>query len=801
METRSSLSRSLHTNRGLEKLEPYEGKLSCTVLRGEEGSNALDLPDRPSDLAQRDGRGVRAGNEIAKLYADNKVDVIIYAVEKSLDSYKFNLLHCKQTFISQLKSGALGARTIDEGAMDEKSGMNFSEYMAILSGNTDLLDKAKMEKKIASLEGERKSFNKGKRDSETKLQSKTAELGNNKASLKGMTEDYGKFMGKAKKDKDGNILNLITLDGVESTNLEVIGKHLQMLAEKGTTGGQYKRIGEIYGFPVKIVSETSFENGIAKREQQIKAIENRNPYYYICMLSSLIPVFLIMFILVKKFAARMRKSQADMEQLIAELQEANRQNQELLRSRRKTLLTIVHELRSPLSAISSESAQMLRERDHVSCERMTGIYQSSKMMSEMIDGLLTFYRLDSGKETLFKKPVNLKSISEMLRLEYSAQATQAGLTLTVHAHAEGVVIADKLKLLRIGRNLLSNAIKYSSSGDVILITEYINGIYTMSVHDNGTGMSIEQTAEIFKAFHRLGNAATKDGFGLGLSIVDSIVKLMKGTVSVESEKGKGSIFTVKLPMERADSPQNVTDCYQGIDTASNYRIIAIDDSEAQLEIIHEAFSVAGMSCDTCRNVNDLMLKMRENEYDLLITDLKMPEYDGYAVLELLRASNIRNSRSIPVLILTASDNITEEEFISAGFCGCVFKPVSFKELREKVEGYIETVTKEHKMDFSRLMAYGNKNKLLETIVGETKEELVSIKATASKEDRVKMQNIVHHLYSSWSIISADGPLRELSRLLKNTSATDEEINMAVYVVIRQAETIINEATTQLENNV
>ena len=221
-----------------------------------------DTPWRPSDLEQRNGRGVRAGNEIAKLYADNKVDIIIYAVEKSLDSYKFNLLHCKQTFISQLKSGALGARTIDEGAMDEKSGMNFSEYMAILSGNTDLLDKAKLEKKIASLEGERKSFNKGKRDSETKLQSKTSELGNNKASLKGMTEDYGKFMGKAKKDKDGNILNLITLDGVESTNLEVIGKHLQMLAEKETTGGQYKRIGEIYGFPVKIVSETSFENGL-----------------------------------------------------------------------------------------------------------------------------------------------------------------------------------------------------------------------------------------------------------------------------------------------------------------------------------------------------------------------------------------------------------------------------------------------------------------------------------------------------------------------------------------------------------
>ena len=279
METRSSLSRSLHTNRGLEKLEPYEGKLSCTVLRGEEGSNALDLPDRPSDLAQRDGRGVRAGNEIAKIYADNKVDVIIYAVEKSLDSYKFNLLHCKQTFISQLKSGALGARTIDEGAMDEKSGMNFSEYMAILSGNTDLLDKAKLEKKIASLEGERKSFNRGKRDSELKLKSKSEELDGNRAILKGMTADYDKFMSQAKKDKEGNILNLITINGLESNNLEVIGKQLQKMAKTERTDGEYKEIGAIYGFPIKAVSETSFENGLPFVDNRF-VVEGHYKYQY-----------------------------------------------------------------------------------------------------------------------------------------------------------------------------------------------------------------------------------------------------------------------------------------------------------------------------------------------------------------------------------------------------------------------------------------------------------------------------------------------------------------------------------------
>ena len=222
----------------------------------------LDTPWRPSDLAQRDGRAVRKGNEIAKLYADNKVDVIIYAVEKSLDSYKFNLLHCKQTFISQLKSGAMGARTIDEGAMDEKSGMNFSEYMAILSGNTDLLDKAKLEKRIASLEGERKSFNKGKRESELKLECKTGELRNNQATIAAMTEDWEKFTAAAQTNKEGNRLNLLKIDGLDSTDEKEIGKRLQEIAKNAATGGQYKRIGELYGFPIEVVSEPTLRDGL-----------------------------------------------------------------------------------------------------------------------------------------------------------------------------------------------------------------------------------------------------------------------------------------------------------------------------------------------------------------------------------------------------------------------------------------------------------------------------------------------------------------------------------------------------------
>lgn len=220
-----------------------------------------DTPWRPSDLTQRDGRGIRAGNEIAKLYADNKVDVIIYAVEKSLDSYKFNLLHCKATFIDQLKSGALGARTIDEGAMDEKNGMNFSEYMAILSGNTDLLEKAKLEKRIAALESERKSFNKGIGDSRFRLQTISHDIANNEAAIARMKEDAAKYQSAVQRDKDGNPVNSLVLDDCKYKDEQNMGIYLQGLARTTDTHGKYVRVGEVYGFPISIISERTVVDG------------------------------------------------------------------------------------------------------------------------------------------------------------------------------------------------------------------------------------------------------------------------------------------------------------------------------------------------------------------------------------------------------------------------------------------------------------------------------------------------------------------------------------------------------------
>ncbi|WP_241282522.1 N-6 DNA methylase [Chryseobacterium timonianum] len=228
----------------------------------------LDIPWRPSDLEQRDGRAVRKGNEIAKFFADNKVDVFIYAVEKSLDAYKFNTLANKQRFIGQLKSNTIAVRILDEGGMDEVSGMNFSEYVALLSGNTDLLEKAKVEKKISVLESEKHAFLRSKWSSSSKLESLQEELEARKSRLARLNADWENFGNRVQKSQDGKVLNPIMLEGLRSDpDVKEIGAKLAKLAEASRTGGDYEEIGTLYGFRLLVKTEMTQKEGSGSTER------------------------------------------------------------------------------------------------------------------------------------------------------------------------------------------------------------------------------------------------------------------------------------------------------------------------------------------------------------------------------------------------------------------------------------------------------------------------------------------------------------------------------------------------------
>ena len=236
----------------------------------------LDTPWRPSDMEQREGRGVRKGNWVAKQYGGNKVDVIIYAVERSLDAYKFHLLHCKQVFISQLKRGQLSVRTLDEGDMDEKSGMNFAEYMAVLSGNTDLLERAKLEKKIAAMESAKKLFYRDQSKREQQMKELEAEVRNLERDIPDVQGDLDRYEKAKEHDEFGQVVNTFRLNGCAVPSDIVVGsmdwaKHVGMalleLDRDTDTNGNYQTIGSIYGFEVLMRTDVAgtMQDGTPKK--------------------------------------------------------------------------------------------------------------------------------------------------------------------------------------------------------------------------------------------------------------------------------------------------------------------------------------------------------------------------------------------------------------------------------------------------------------------------------------------------------------------------------------------------------
>jgi hypothetical protein len=231
----------------------------------------LDIPWRPSDLEQRNGRGARQGNIIAKQHYGNKVKNFIYAVERTLDAYKFNLLKNKQTFISQMKSSSLHSRTIDEGSMDENGGMNFSEYIAVLSGDTSLLEKSKIVKQIAVLESLKGGHYREAAHARQRLEFLQLDREKRMPLIKNLMADQALYKSRLELEKDGTRKNLIHLSNFGGGDPEAIGRFLidyfyQYRPEEA--GIHEKQIGTLYGFDLYIKTQTDkFKEGYAFHSQ------------------------------------------------------------------------------------------------------------------------------------------------------------------------------------------------------------------------------------------------------------------------------------------------------------------------------------------------------------------------------------------------------------------------------------------------------------------------------------------------------------------------------------------------------
>ena len=206
----------------------------------------LEIPWRPADMEQRNGRAVRKGNTV-KLWGNNTVDVVIYGTEKTLDAYKFNLLKNKQMFINQINNGTIAVRRIDEDAMDEDNGMNFAEFVALLSGNTDLLEKTKLDNKIMQLEKEQAIFKKDRIRAERKIAANQEDMIKAESAAERMTQDW-EYITSYTGDRTTRLLNLAQATAEET------GRELHRIS-KTYRNGAISTIGTYAGLNLSVYSE------------------------------------------------------------------------------------------------------------------------------------------------------------------------------------------------------------------------------------------------------------------------------------------------------------------------------------------------------------------------------------------------------------------------------------------------------------------------------------------------------------------------------------------------------------------
>ena len=524
---------------------------------------------------------------------------------------------------------------------------------------------------------------------------------------------------------------------------------------------------------------------LQKREDEIATMREKSFIQIGGLTGFVVLLLIISYIIIHRNITRIKRYKRETADLIEQLRQSVEQNEALIASRKKAVHTITHELRTPLTAITSYAGLM---RKDYNTDKIGGyiqnIQQSSDRMREMLNILLSFFRLDNGKEQPNISPCRISAIIHTLETEFMPIAMNKGLAMTIHCHKDALVQTDKERILQIGNNLLSNAIKFTEEGGVSLTTDYTDGVLIITVEDTGTGMTEEEQQRVFGAFERLSNAAAKDGFGLGLSIVQRIVTMLGGIIRLKSDKGKGSRFTVEIPMQTVEElPEQINQTQIHCNHVF-HNVIAIDNDEVLLLMLKEMYVQEGIHCDTCTNAAELMEMIRRKEYSLLLTDLNMPDINGFELLELLRTSNVGNSRTIPIIVTTASGSCSKEELMERGFADCLLKPFSISELMEVSDKCAMNVVQNEKPDFTSLLSYGNESVMLEKLITETEKEIQAVKDAERRKDLQGLDALVHHLRSSWEILRADQPLRELYKLLHCKDTPDWEAIHNILTVVQ-----------------
>ena len=474
-----------------------------------------------------------------------------------------------------------------------------------------------------------------------------------------------------------------------------------------------------------------------------------------------------------------------------QLEVANKRAEDLLVAREKLMLAITHDFKAPLGSIMGYTELLSRltedERQRFYLDNMKS---SSEHLLKLVSDLLDFHRLDLNKAEVNRVTFNPSQLFDEIYVSFEPLTAAKGLALQCHVAPElnGRYISDPLRLRQIVNNLLSNAVKFTQKGEISLTAGYDSSKLTIAIADTGKGMASEDRERIFQEFTRLSGAQGEEGFGLGLSIVKKLVTLLEGTIDVQSTLGKGSCFTVTLPLypvgksiAESESPESenvdITEESAAIPPMKVIRVLLIDDDKIQLNLTAAMLKQHGIDAVCCEQLEQLIEQLRSSVFDVLLTDIQMPAINGFDLVKLLRASNIPQAKTIPVIAVTARSEMDKAALHEHGFAGCLHKPFTVKELLMTVnegqlsadEAHITEDMATAGINFSALTAYSEDDpeaasSIIQTFIEETGKNIERMQQALNDKEVDGIAAMAHKLLPLFTMIGADETITPLKWL-------------------------------------
>ena len=487
-----------------------------------------------------------------------------------------------------------------------------------------------------------------------------------------------------------------------------------------------------------------------------------------------------------------------------ELEKAKKRAEDVLDAKEKLMLTITHDIKAPVGSIIGY-AELLGnittgERQQFYLRNMQG---SANHLLQLVNSLLDYHRLDADKMDKQQVSFNVKELFDGIMTSYKPVAAGKNIELTGRCTAEldAIFKGDPLRIRQIIENLTGNAIKFTNVGSVTVTAEYDDAQLCISVADTGCGIAADDLSRLFKEFTRLDNAQGKEGFGLGLAITNKLVHLLGGEISVKSELGTGTVFDVKLPLERTDLSLDTSSKDEtGMAELPNVRLLLIDDDTLQLSMMEAMLQHPSLDVTTCNHPDELFIHLQQQRYDIIITDIQMPAMNGIELIGKIK--ELPNGKNVPVVAMTARSDMDAHRLSQHGFATCLHKPFTGKELMQVIADVAGGNS--CKLDFSQLTAFSMddadaKAEIMTTFVTETKKKRQLLEQAFAQHDMPVITTITHQLLPLFVMVGATDGKENLEWFehRRNETVYPDEADARITAILAEVDTIISQAEKEL----